>query len=296
MIKYFFGEDTHAARMAVNSLAGDVPIRWLDRSDLDKKPLVAWLDDCAGGLFGKEFPVLRDVSGMPKSIQELVVDVIHKRVESEFVIWDSEKPDKRSVLFKALKSSATEYPVLDISQLVSWIEQEAVSRGGSFERGSANLMVERIGSDKWQLLSELERLLLMGDAITVSVVQEHIAFFDVSENVFEMLDALTCGDMTRAIGAVENHLQSGANEQYLLSMLGYQFRTLLAIRSDVAGIAGVHPFVAQKQASSARRFSADFLASALTRVMATDVAIKRGDVDSRTGLMMLVIGLSPTGR
>jgi DNA polymerase III delta subunit len=294
MIRYFFGEDVYAARRAVGELAGDVPIRWLDREDLDRKPLLSWLDDCSAGLFGRELPVVRDVCGMPKSIQESVVGVVRECADAECVIWDRAVPDKRSVLFKALKDSATEYIFPDVSQLVRWLDEEAVSRGGSFERGAARIMVERLGGDKWLLISELERLLLMDDMVAVSAVRDHVVSADVSENIFEMLDALTGGDVTRAIGAVEAHLQSGSNEQYLLSMLSYQFRTLLAIRADVAQASAVHPFVARKQAFRAQRFTVEWLVGALAKIMATDAAIKMGDVDSRTGLMMLVIGFGAT--
>jgi len=100
---------------------------------------------------------------------------------------------------------------------------------------------------------------------------------------------------------VKELIESSAlsSEFYIMSMLAYQFRVLLIIRAGLdAGLnqqviareGKLHPFVVQKNSQVAGQASLDFWRDALTKIMATDVAIKQGRIDARTGLLMLVNG------
>ncbi|MEX2055227.1 MAG: hypothetical protein WD972_03515 [Candidatus Andersenbacteria bacterium] len=53
----------------------------------------------------------------------------------------------------------------------------------------------------------------------------------------------------------------------------------------------LHPYVVQKNMPLARQFSFRELLDTLTKIMATDFAIKQGKVDPRTGLTMLTLSL-----
>ena len=83
-------------------------------------------------------------------------------------------------------------------------------------------------------------------------------------------------------------------------MLAYQFRTLLAVKDgilakqrefEIVRAAKLHPYVVQKSMPVARRWERNALLAALTRILATDFAIKQGKVEARTGLLLLVLGL-----
>jgi DNA polymerase III delta subunit len=118
--------------------------------------------------------------------------------------------------------------------------------------------------------------------------------------IFSTLQALVGGRRRQALKSIEVLLREGHSEFYILAMLLYQFRTLLIVRAGLDSGQRVHDivregklkqFAVEKNLPYARRFSRSFLMAILTKVLATEFAIKQGKVDPTTGLMMLVLGL-----
>ena len=99
---------------------------------------------------------------------------------------------------------------------------------------------------------------------------------------------------------LDNLLATGASEFYVLAMLSYHFRSLFLIRAGLdAGLAapaisqrsGVHTYVVQKQQRFAAQCRRDVLLDNVTKILATDFAVKQGKADARTGLTMLLWSL-----
>ena len=140
---------------------------------------------------------------------------------------------------------------------MGWLMAQAEQYGGSIDEAAAQMMVERLGVDSWRLITELEKILVTHEHITVDCVATAVPKAPAAE-MFAMLEALTRGDLGRAVASVEILLGGGAGEFYILSMLAYQFRTLLAIRrgidqgqgqADIAGACGLKPYSVQKNYS-----------------------------------------------
>lgn len=301
-MKYFYGEDIYAAGEAVTAYAVELKatVRWVDGEDLKQRPFSEWLDRGGSSLFGKEVIILRDPAALPKAAQEQVVAAIKEG--REFVAWDRVTPDKRSALFKALKKHSQEFPQPDSNTLARWIVTQAQQRGGSIEQSAAAELVRRAGPDKWRLISELEKILLTHETISRQHVEEAAPPAALEGEIFALLDALSVGNLPRATTLMEALLEEGESEFYIISMLAYQLRTLLAIRtaqdqgtpvSAIAKQTGLHPYVVEKNTPAVRRLSAADMLAALTKIMATDFAIKQGKLDQRTGLIMLITSLLP---
>jgi len=299
VIHYFYGEDTFEARRAIDELASEegAKLRWLDREDLESKSLVEWLGQGVG-LFGKELPVVRDGNRLPTHLQEQIWQSVEQSVASG-VVWDRGKVDKRSAWYKKLRGEGKEFTQPSFGEVKEWLVLEGEQRGGEVEESAAQMLVGRLGVDRWRLTSELERLLLTAKVVTKEMVEESVPE-KASAEIFMMLDALTEGDKKLAMQQVEDLLEGGESEFYVLSMLAYQFRTLLAIRlaidhgvaqREIAREGGLKPFTVNKNYGQARNFSAAYLREALTRILATDFAIRQGSVDQRTALLMLVLSL-----
>ena len=298
---YFFGADTYAAREEVQRIAEQqqAEITWLDAEAFKEQSAADALAP-QGGLFGGTVTVVRDPSALPKSVQEDIIAALQAGASA--VLWDRTSPDKRSKLWKAVKAEAHEFPPLPASQLVEWLMDQAAEQAGAIEQPAAEELLRRVGENRWRLLHELSRLLLLSNEqpITRSLVAEHVDE-QAEADIFPTLDALVRGNQAEAITNIETLLAEGQSEFYILSMLAYQFRVLLLIadgkangQSDqaISRQGKLHPFVVQKNGSVAQRFSVKELRDVLTKIMATDVAIKQGKIDARTGLMMLTLGLA----
>ncbi|MDP3997590.1 MAG: hypothetical protein U1C49_01490 [Candidatus Andersenbacteria bacterium] len=300
MIHYFYGEDTYGAReeIAKMSRREKTNIRWLDEEDLVKKQFSEWLDQ-ARGLFGNELIVVRDPSLFGAQIKEQISKAIKEEIKADCVLWDRQAVSKRPALAGKVGKGSKCFDRLPMNRLVKWTREQAVQAGGEIEEAAAGRLISWLGSDRWRLKSEAERLALGYTKITEAVIDKEIVKPQQAQ-IFEVLDALVRGQRGQAIRGVEVLLEAGDNEFYLLSMLAYQFRVLLLVKrglavgksqSAIAAAEKINPYAVKKSATAVGRYSDQFLADALTRIVAMDFAIKQGKIGARTGLMMLVMGL-----
>ncbi|MBI1833221.1 MAG: hypothetical protein HYR90_00120 [Candidatus Andersenbacteria bacterium] len=287
-MNYFYGPDTFGAREEIGRIGqkNSLAIHWLDRQQFEEKSLTEWLDNATSGLFGGELPVVRDSCEMPKAFQEQIIAAVKSKRTAHWIVWDRQKPDKRTEYFKFLKKYAQEFPALSEMELSAWL-----GKIGKIDKAGARELVMRVGTDRFSLQNELARLNLTHEPTTFANVQAEVPRRDMPEEIFGALDALSSGNTAQALTLIEKQLAAGESELYVLSMLAYQFKTLLAIKTNQTK--GLHPFVVEKNQPAVRRFSVGGLQEALTKIMATDFAIKQGKIDARTGLMMLIMGLVP---
>lgn len=288
MVKYFYGPDTYGAREAIGELAAkkNQPIYWVDREQLEEQSLSTILDQAGSGLFGDQLVVVRDPSSFSKNTHEQIIAVAQAKLAAEWIAWDRSDPDKRSALFKTLKPNGTAFPMLSLDDAATWLHKEF----SNIEHPAATELARRCGSDRWQMRNESEKLALTHKPITRAVVEQEVPPVEAADEIFPFLDSLASGNARRAMQLLEGLLAAGSSELYILSMLGYQYKTLLAIAAGKAD--GLHPYVIQKNKPAARRHSVVQLQNILARLAATDFAIKQGKVDQRTALVMLVLSLS----
>lgn len=301
MLSYFFGDNTYTARGAIDDIAAktQATIQWVDEARLDQNGSEA-LTQQSNSLFGRQLFVLRDPSQLPVSVQTQIVKAFPVDGATDIALWDRGVPDKRTLIWRTYHAQAKHFAPSPEGELVAWILAEAARLAGSIDTAAARALVTRVGKNQWRLLNELKRLLLQYEHVTAQAVADDIPAVIPAE-IFSTLQAVAHGDRQRAVRSVDALLQAGASEFYILSMLGYQFRTLilvsagLAAKKTAAEIArdyGVPPYAVQKNEALARQLPARYLRTCLTRIMATEFSIKQGRVDARTALSMLVLNLA----
>lgn len=300
-IYYFYGPDTYAAREAIDDLARQeqAQIKWLDKDDLIEDGPGKWIGQGGGSLFGREVVVVRDPSKLVSTGQSELWQAMKKAPTGTYVMWERGQPKKDGFLFKELSKNGRLFSVLGLEQLSSWLVEEAQKLGAKMDMSAARMMVHRLGSDRWRLMGELEKLALTVMNITMSEVAAVVPEPEQAE-IFSVLDAWARGEKAQALRGIRVLLEEGSSEFYVLAMLAYQLRTLFVVRSgmdrglkqfEVVREAKIKSYSVQKNWEAAKRRPAAVWRDALTRVLATDFAIKQGRVDARTGVLMLVVGL-----
>lgn len=301
MIHYYYGEDTYAAREAINDLArkDGARLRWVDKNDVMELGAAQIVAQGNGGLFGKEMLVIRDPGEMATGTQDELVAALKVVSGGQYVLWDRAEPKKRFKIYKEFGKQGRQFEVPGIRDLSNWLVGLAREKQVDLGFEAAKLLVERVGFSRWELMSELEKLSLTKNKITEDDVKKAVSA-NVQAEIFSVLEALVRGEKARTVEGINILLEEGNGEFYILSMLAYQFRTLFVVRSgidkgknqfDVVRESGMKQYSVQKSWDVAKKQPAVFWRSALTRVLATDFAIRQGKVDARTGVLMLVVGL-----
>lgn len=238
-------------------------------------------------------------------------DGFKKTPDSTIVVfWETTEPksfDKKP-LFQELAGLAQvhryAFPQLQGAELSRWVETRAKERGGTMEAPALRGLVERVGADLWQMDNEIQKLVAYaGDQlITVGMVDElvHASF---EGKIFQLIDAVSQKRSADAIRLLQEERWSGANDHYLLTMLGRQVRILLGARAmldgnpratsqELAKTLDIHPFVAQKAFTQARGFTLEHLKAVHGLLFEFDVAMKTGGIDADLAVDLATVRLT----
>lgn len=217
---------------------------------------------------------------------------------------------KPAELFKLLSSQkyAYNFNLLNNAELANWVKKQAILSGGKISAKAAELLVGLVGNDGWQINNELAKLLSYKTASQLTPGAAEIELEDVknlvrgnfSENIFALTDALSAKNKALAARLLDEQIEAGLSDGYLLNMFVRQFRILLQIKQalesglsqrQIASQLKLHPFVAQKGLEQARHFTLPILKHILSRLAKIDYEVKSGQSDYLTGLNMLIARL-----
>jgi len=221
-------------------------------------------------------------------------------------LWESMEPSKleKNKLFKALGGEAEVYtypfPLLSGAELTKWVTTRAYELNARFDRAALTSLVERVGSDLWQMNNEIQKLAAYtdGEAVTREMVDGMVrASFE--DQIFQLVDAVAQKKSAGAIRLLEEERVSGASDHYIFSMLLRQVRILLGVRSmlddnprsgkqEVASQLKLHPFVAQKALAQAKQFELDVLKNTYDLLFELDSGSKTGKIDAEMAVDLVV--------
>ena len=218
--------------------------------------------------------------------------------EGVVLVLIERQPDQRTKLFKLLnKFIAESYHPLKAPEAKQWLRQQAKARGANISPEAVDELVSSFGHDLWRMNNELNKLELFvsGGEIDRSVV-DLLTPRPLTDNIFLAVEALAKKNFALSNQLINRQLILGMSEQQLLAMIAYQFRNIVMIRgwidrgvklTDLPAKAQLHPYVVQKTAELARRFSVPELAKVFYLLQRVDAAIKTGKTPPRVGLDIL---------
>ncbi len=210
------------------------------------------------------------------------------------VFWESGKVKKSEKLYELLQKIAKcqEFGMLEGAKLKNWITAEIreIGRGGaSISPEAVEKLVVFVGNDLNLLSKEIEKLVNFENRgeITGKDV-EQLVKSRVDTDIFRTVDALARGDKKTALRLLHDHLETGDDPYYLLSMYFFQFRNLLKVKplaeknmpqSEIASKLKMHPFVARKSSEQSRRFELAELKNLYKKLCDIDFQTKTGRED-----------------
>jgi len=262
----------------------------------------------------------------PPALQALADFLLHLPTTLDLVFVESESQDEDAPRRKPVVNPehmivqlAAKHPdqgcarAFDLprsgASLTDWIVQRARSKGARIEVPAAELLGAATGDDDLRLIdAELEKLITYvgGEqpVITTSHVQRLVPYTGQT-NVFVMVDAIGQRDARRALRALhqllDEHPKRADYPLQLLGMIVRHFRILLQVKeleprqlaaSTVANKIGErYYFVVEKAQRQAKNFSMSQLEAIYAQLLATDLAIKTGQMDGMLALDTLIAAL-----
>ncbi|MDD2753302.1 MAG: DNA polymerase III subunit delta [Candidatus Portnoybacteria bacterium] len=218
-----------------------------------------------------------------------------KRSKQKYVLKNSQE------LFKALVNKnikSEEFDYLAGAKLEAWIKKEAELAGAKISAGAVKKLAIFVGPDLWQMKNETDKLVSFANGETINEAMiEELVKARIENDIFKTIDALAQRNKQAALTFLHRHLAEGESEIYLLSMLVYQFRNLLLVKSEIergmqfqalAKTIKMHPFVLRKSFEQGRGFTLQALKKIYERLLELDCAIKSGRIEPQVALDLVV--------
>ena len=250
------------------------------------------------------------------------------------VFWEEKDSDKRTKLFKFFKKTGKcqEFKLLENYQITDWIKKELeknfekIKQGpiGAIKNESCLISSEAqkkiaafVGSDLWQMKNEINKLVFYKLGRIESDDIDALIASSITSNVFDIVDALGNKNRKDALKFLHEQLEKGENAIYLFTMIVYQFRNLIKVKSlaepiskadeftgarrqnsgylnsqSISKKTGLHPYVAQKTITQTKKFSLTELKENCQELLNLDLSIKTGKIEPVAALDLFVVQMT----
>ena len=232
--------------------------------------------------------IVREGDKLKENELEQLLSYTTNPVETTVLIVIFKKIDKRKSVFKKLSKTSIvrEFKGFYEDKLPSWIEARAKMQGFSIDRGAAQFLVERVGTNLGELAMELEKLVLTAqkDKIITLAMVEATSGNIKRQSIFKLTDSIGERRIADAVFALNNLLLNGEPHQLVLFMITRHMRLLLKTKEilekkgsqkEIAGAIGnSREFLVKKYIKQASNFTLRELKSHLIMLMKTDHKLK----------------------
>lgn len=211
---------------------------------------------------------------------------------------------KSDILFKLItdrKNIVKIFKPLAGAELAQWIKEGFKLRNCSINLNGLNRLIGAVGNDSWALTNEIEKLTAYASEREIGVTDIDLLVSQSQElNIFDLIDAIGSQNQKEAFELLYCELKTGRDPYYILTMIIYQFRNLLAVKdlkdrglheTEISKKSQLHPFVVKKTLKSPFQF--DELVKIYSRLISIDSGFKMGSLNLEDSLYGLTLGGLP---
>ena len=316
MLIFLYGQDTYRSRQKLNEIINHykkihksgLNLKYFDGKNLSFQDFKDEIRSVS--MFAeKKLAVLKNTF-LNKNFKENFLRDSKEFAESkDIVLFYEEEEFSGDKLFKFLKKYAKsqEFKPLQSQKLKNWVKKGFDDYGIEIREEALEKLINFVGSDLWQMANEIGKLVSyksgkrVDEAIASSppfanarVIElrdiELLVKPKIETDIFKTIDAIASKNKKQAIELIHKHLERGDTPLYLLSMINFQFRNLLIVKSSRFGYEKLkmHPYVIQKSTQQARKFNFEELKKIYQKIFQVDLSIKTGKVEPETALDLFI--------
>lgn len=234
-----------------------------------------------------------------------IAEYVEKIPETTCIVFVEEKVDKRTKIYKAVNKAGgcVEFRRQKTEVLEKWILSMLKKENKKITGGDLELFLQKTGDDMNNIYQELEKLICYvgnRDAIMGTDI-EQICTSQITNQIFEMLDAMTDKNIHRALELYYDLLSLKEAPLKILALINRQFNILLQVKDlsrqgkdkkEIASLAGVHPYYVGRNIRQAGGFTMEQLRQALEDSVQTEEDVKMGRITDRLGVELLIVKYS----
>ncbi len=232
------------------------------------------------------------------SVSEKVVEYLLNLPDYAVVVFNEESVDKRLTPYKKLSKVGKfeEEKFRGTVDLANWICSGMKKCGAEIDIEDAKYLAECSGPSMSYLHSEIKKLAVLnkeGEKITKKLIDD-VCIKSMQGIIFDLTDAIGNKDKKKSLILVNELILKKEAEQFILIMLYKHFRNLFLLRVATdegrasAEALGINPYVYRKLLGQVKNYEKAELRNILKKLVELDVKSKKGELDLRVGLEILL--------
>ncbi len=249
---------------------------------------------------------LRALKSKPAELEQLAAYLGQVAPTTDLALVEDEALDKRHPVLKAAEAAGAQVLRFDgpgKDNLRPWIINRAKMHGAEIEPAAAELLGRLVGSELRTLNSEIEKLILYAGnrrSISRADVELLVPYTEESED-FGLTNAIGQRNAPRAYDQLHKMLDEGKHALAILASIAGQVRGLLEIKDmaerglspqEIAQRKGwKNDYAVKMRLKEAANFSSARLEEILEMLLAIDLDLKTGKIESRLALDTLIARL-----
>jgi len=308
MLIFLYGPDTYRSRQKLNEIIENykkahkkgLNLKYFEEKDLDFGEIQNEIQQTSI-IAGNKMLILEDTFSNVDFKEKFLKNSKNFISSKDLILFYEEREiSGTNSLLKLLKKSgkSQEFKLLEGQNLKNWIKKEFNSCGAKTESLVIEKLINFLGNDSWQLSNEIKKLATYKkNKIIQTRDVELLVKPKIDVDIFKTIDAIAEKNKKQALSLLHKHLEKGDSPLYLLSMINFQFRNLIQIKSlveknctyqNIQKSTKLHPYVVKKSLWQARSFSFPELKKIYQKIFKADINIKTGRIDPETALDLLI--------
>lgn len=318
MLNFIYGENLYFIQKELNKIIAafllidpsKMNLSILDGSDLTPDKFFQTIS-AMPFLAEKRLVVVNNVllEGNQSDIKNKIADYLKRNQNNqnvEIVFVEKGEPDKRSKLFKLLCGQAKVLYCQNLKGafLNKWYRDEFKDRNIKIPEETLNILIAECGADMQRSINEMEKLSLYAKSQNRSHIEtediKKLVKAELTPDIFQFVSAVASKNAKLALKIWFEFLQNGESEHRILSMIVYQFRTMIMVKdalqeginiNEMPKLLGLHPYVIQKTFPLVKKSSFKKMVIMYDQLRRTESAIKSGSVPSELATDILITSL-----
>lgn len=255
--------------------------------------------------FAERRLIVFDNTGFFKSAGADLADYIKEMPDTTYYIFVEDEVDKRSKLFKAVKSKGrvVELPFQDENTLKRWVAGKIRNENKQVTEQTIIYFLNKVGTDMENITKELEKLFsytMEKTDITKEDV-DAICVTQIANHIFDMVNAVAEKQQKKALDLYYELLALKESPMRILFLMTRQYRMLFQVKhlankgyskKEIASKTGLHPFAVGKYMDQAKYFKTSELRMVMEYSADIEQRVKTGLLTDNLAVELFIIKYS----
>lgn len=254
--------------------------------------------------FAERRVIFMEDTGLFKAGGERLAEYLSEANATSFFVFNESEVDKRSRLYKTVQSKGyiVNFEVQDETTLKRWIAGILKREGKKITVSTAELFLEKTGTDMENIYTELEKLICycLDKPIIEAQDVEAVCTDRITNHIFDMINAISAGQSGKALALYNDLVTLKEPPMRILFLLARQYNMLLQVKElkakgfdqkAIGAKVGLSPYIAGKYAAQVSGLRTAQLKEAVEECVKAEEAVKNGRMNDVMGIEVLIMSM-----